>query len=423
MAIYHFSLKSISRAAGRSSVAAAAYRSASLMKDDRTGQVYDYRRKQGLLHADLIVEGERVPIDRESFWNQVEQAENRKDAKVAREIVLALPHELDWPDQKMLALDYAKQLSVRTGWGIDIAMHAPGREGDQRNVHVHLLCTTRVTHFDADSQLLLGLKTREWDVCTRSAELLKQEREHWATLVNERLVGLDASVDERSFDAQGLALLPTIHVGVTTATTLERQGVNTERGNLNRKRQQVNAQIMESQALGQKIHEEQVLASLAQLTDAAELEQAVNRLYPKSVQSYLNQDDHYQQTLKQHHGLNRDVLNLKTRVAQMSNDLQAAEKTLQRFREAHPVKTMLQDWGFLKSKVLVQSNLTELKQAHQDHEKALSSKLNALATNQAKLNWLLQKKARETKPERESQQRLYERALKLKQEKILGLGE
>ena len=422
MAIYHFALKSISRAAGRSSVAASAYRSASLMKDDRTGEVYDYRRKQGLLHADLVVDGERVAIEREAFWNQVEQAENRKDAKVAREIVLALPHELDWPAQKVLALDYAKQLSERTGWGIDIAMHAPGREGDQRNVHVHLLCTTRVTYMDADNQLMLGLKTRDWDVSTRSADLLKQEREHWANLVNEKLLSLDISVDERSFEDQGLSLLPTIHLGVT-AMALERQGMSTERGNVNRERQQVNEQIKESQALGQLIQEEQVLASLMQLTDAGELEQAVNRLYPKSVQSYLNQDNHYQQILKQHHALNRDVLNLKARVVQLSNDLQSTEKMVQRFREAHPVKAKLHDLGILKAKVLVQPKLAELKQVHQDHEKALTSKVKALATNQAKLDWLFHKKARETKPERESQKRLYERALRLKQEKTLGIGE
>src|SRR4051812_29913947 len=98
MAIYHYSLKTISRSTGRSSVAAAAYRSGEKLVDERTGTIYDYTRRDGVLHAEVFLPDGQT-VEREALWNLAETAEKRKDAKVAREIVVALPHELSQSDQ------------------------------------------------------------------------------------------------------------------------------------------------------------------------------------------------------------------------------------------------------------------------------------------------------------------------------------
>lgn len=251
MAIFHYSVKAINRSSGRSSVAAAAYRSGENLRDERTGQVYDYERREGVLHTEVFLpDGEK--LGREELWNLVEGAEKRKDAKVAREIVVALPHELSQLDQLILIRGYAQDLSRRTGWAVDLALHAPGRAGDQRNTHAHLLCSTRVVEQDEAGQYRMGAKTRAWDVVATGKELVKAEREAWERQVNDMLAIAQQPerVDCRSYAKQGIEQVPQVHLGVS-ASQMERKGIETERGNRNREAKTLNenlAQLSEVRA-------------------------------------------------------------------------------------------------------------------------------------------------------------------------------
>lgn len=246
MAIYHYSVKTINRSTGRSSVAAAAYRSGEKLVDERTGNVYDYTRRDGVLHYEVFLPDGQT-VGRQELWNLAEAAEKRKDAKVAREIVVALPHELSFLDQVIVVREYAQGLSRRTGWAVDVAVHAPGREGDQRNTHAHLLCTTRKMERDDSGQLQMGAKTRDWDVIATGKELVKAERQEWERQVN-RILEIEQSqarVDCRSYEAQGKTeQIPQIHLGVS-ASQMERKGVETERGNRNRDAAEHNRSVVD----------------------------------------------------------------------------------------------------------------------------------------------------------------------------------
>jgi ATP-dependent exoDNAse (exonuclease V) alpha subunit len=220
MAIYYLRCKAISRGAGRSATGAAAYRSAERIRDLRTGEVHNHRRKQGVRHCEIVLP-ENAPLwanNREQLWNAAEAAEKRKDSQVAREFELALPSELSAEQQKELALDFARELVARHGCAVDVAIHDPTPHGDQRNHHAHLLCSTRRLTSEGFTE-----KTRELDD-PRSGEILRW-RERWATLQNQRLqeYGHAVRVDHRSLEDQGIDREPTRHRGLAI-TALERRG-------------------------------------------------------------------------------------------------------------------------------------------------------------------------------------------------------
>lgn len=184
MAIYHLSAKAISRSTGRSATAAAAYRSGTEIADQRTGEMHDYSRKSGVLHTEIIAPANAPEwaTDRGRLWNTAEQAERRKDAKVAREIVVALPTELNRDAHVALARELARTLTDRYGVAVDVAIHAPSRGGDDRNHHAHLLMTTRRMGPDG-----LTDKTRVLDVSTTAAPEMTAIRAAWAGLCNQAL--------------------------------------------------------------------------------------------------------------------------------------------------------------------------------------------------------------------------------------------
>ena len=138
MAVYHFSAKTVSRSAGRSSTAAAAYRAAERIVDERTGEIHDYTRKGGVVDSQVILPGGGT-MARAELWNSVEAKHKRSDATVAREFVVALPAELEGDQRQDLARSYARELADRYGVAVDINVHAPGKDGDQRNHHAHIL--------------------------------------------------------------------------------------------------------------------------------------------------------------------------------------------------------------------------------------------------------------------------------------------
>lgn len=244
MAIFHCQAKAISRGAGRSATAAAAYRAGEIIEDFRTGEVHDYSRKQGVCYTEILTSsGEE--ISRSELWNIAEAAEKRKDAKVAREWEIALPAELTELQQRELALSFARALVERYGIAADVCIHAPGKEGDHRNHHAHILTTTRTFTNGA-----LGAKTRVLDSPRTSGKEVEAMRQAWASLANEALerAGHSERIDPRSLAAQGIARMPSVHLG-PIATAMERRGIQTERGDLNRHQEEQSQEVRELVAL------------------------------------------------------------------------------------------------------------------------------------------------------------------------------
>ncbi len=220
MAIYHLSVKSVSRATGRSAPAAAAYRTATRIENQCDGLVHDYTRRGGVDAAFLVVpEGAAWAEDRASLWNAAEASEKRKDAKVAREYELALPHELGREERHQLAGEFAREVVARFGVAADVAVHEPHRESDERNWHAHVLTTTRVVSAGG-----LGAKTRELDVMQTSGPAIEALRELWGHQVNRALARAQAfeRVDHQSFARRGEDLVAEQHMG-PAATAMERR--------------------------------------------------------------------------------------------------------------------------------------------------------------------------------------------------------
>lgn len=212
MAIYHLSVKVISRSSGRSATAAAAYRAGVLIADSRDGLVHDYRRKAGIVRSFLVApETARWAYDRAVLWNAAENAERRSNATVAREYQVALPAELTADARRELAGRFARHLVSRYKIAADVAIHAPNPEGDQRNDHAHILTTTRVV--EADGRL--GVKTRILDSATTGSGEIRELRANWATMANEALLaaGRSERIDHRSRVDAGLPGLGTKHMG------------------------------------------------------------------------------------------------------------------------------------------------------------------------------------------------------------------
>ena len=227
MAIYHLSVKTVSRSDGRSATAAAAYRAGAQIVDERTGEVHDYRRKKGIVSATLFVP-EDAPgwaSERAELWNKAEESEKRKNSTVAREFEVALPEELTTAQRQELAHALAVELVKHHGCAVDVAVHEPGKEGDTRNHHAHILCTTRRLGPSG-----FGDKTRELDDRATGAAEVARWRERWAELANAALAkaGHEARIDHRTLKAQGIDREPTEHLG-PSATAIERRGQTSQK--------------------------------------------------------------------------------------------------------------------------------------------------------------------------------------------------
>lgn len=238
MAIFHMSVKVIQRSKGSSAVAAAAYRAAEKIIDDRTGLVHDYRRKTKPVGTPLIITPDGSKISRAELWNMAEQSEKRKDATTAREYELALPCELTTEQRESLAKEFCHYLAQKNGCAVDMALHAP--QGDERNFHAHILTTTRIfengtlgkkcdIELSDHDRKAKGLDGRKKDLLT--------VREAWANCVNRALerAGHEIRVDHRTLAEQGIDRAPTKHLG-TAATAIERKGRHSDRAAEQRER-------------------------------------------------------------------------------------------------------------------------------------------------------------------------------------------
>ena len=308
MAIYHMESKIVSRGMGRSVVAASAYMSCSRMYNDYDGIQHDYTKKQGLVWQQVFLPAQAPQEwhDRERLWNAVEAAEKTKDSRLAREIIVALPVELEPDEQIALTSAYISQQFAADGMCADVAIH----DTDGHNPHAHILLTMRPLNEDGtwqyktekeylcmkdgeergftaaefkDAQLegwekqylcRVGRKrvymtlsaaaehgyaradkhpkssrhgrqnpiTARWN----SEDQLISWREAWADMVNRAIeqVGIRERIDHRSHAARGFDEQPTIHEGVE-AMHLEEKGFVSERRALNRQIRADNALLRE----------------------------------------------------------------------------------------------------------------------------------------------------------------------------------
>ena len=234
MAIYHLSVKPISRAGGRSATAASAYRSAGRIEDHTSGEVFDYTRKGGVEHTEIVLSSEVAkrdinwPRDRQTLWNAAESSEKRKDARVAREYEVALPAELNKAQRLELTRTFAQEIANKYGNAVDFAIHQPHREGDTRNHHAHILTTTRkieATGLGAKTDIELADTDRAKKGLGPAKKELTEIRERWATLSNEHLerAGHKERIDHRTLEARGIDREPTVHLG-PAVSGLERRG-------------------------------------------------------------------------------------------------------------------------------------------------------------------------------------------------------
>ncbi len=241
----HATAKQVGRSSGRSSVAAAAYRSATLMVDERTGLVHDYTKKSGVEYSRVYTpyNAPEDLRDRANLWNAVEQKENRRNSTTAHELEIAFPHEFNALQRREAGDAISRELMNRYNCAVDIAYHQPNREGDQRNFHAHILFTTR--GFDEGSKdgwsknkfrdLAADKITIDGENTTRGKEEVKSLRAFTAQEMNRiaERDNLGVKTEHLSFEARGIDKEPTKKMG-WLATKLERQGEKTERGDLNR---------------------------------------------------------------------------------------------------------------------------------------------------------------------------------------------
>jgi len=212
MAIYHFSAKVISRAKGSSAVAAAAYRSASRLHDERLDRAHDFSAKAGVVHSEVLLPGgapERWR-DRETLWNEVEAREVRKDAQLAREVEFALPRELSQLDGVELARSFVQREFVGNGMVADLNVHWDvGAEGEAKP-HAHVMLALRSAGPEG-----FGGKVRDWN----ATDQLVAWREAWADHANRTLaeLGIDAHIDPRALKDQGIDLEPQNKIGASGA--------------------------------------------------------------------------------------------------------------------------------------------------------------------------------------------------------------
>lgn len=213
----------ISRSAGRTATGAAAYRAGERLRDERTGELYNYSRRRDVLYKEIVLpsgvagSAPAWSLDRGQLWNEAERAETRRNARVAREFLLSIPHELT-PDQRIaLTGALSREIAERYGVVVDSALHAPRAGGDPRNFHAHLLATTReitAAGLGGKTGLDLGIHQRHERGLVNSIEEFRALRARTAELVNEALQAahLLVRVDHRTLAAQGISRDPQAHL-------------------------------------------------------------------------------------------------------------------------------------------------------------------------------------------------------------------
>jgi len=266
-AIYHCNIQIIGRTRGRSAVAAAAYRSGERLTNNWYGLTHDYTKKGGVIHTEIMLPS-HAPVefaDRSALWNAVEAIEKSSKAQLAREINIALPLELPREQQIELVREYCRTNFVSAGMCADFAVH----DTSCGNPHAHIMLTMRPLRRDGtwdDKQRKLyrldenghkiydsvkrqydcaSVPTTDWNEHTKAEEW----RSSWAALTNKYLErnSIQVRIDNRSYKRQGIEQIPTIHLG-SAAAQMERRGIRTQKGDINRQTAADNKMLKEIQA-------------------------------------------------------------------------------------------------------------------------------------------------------------------------------
>lgn len=315
MAIYHMSIKNISRGKGKTAIAAAAYRAGTILTDNETGITHNYAKKSEVIYTEIILP-EHAPAEyatREILWNEVQKIETQDRARLAREWEVALPNELDLDQSKTLVQDFAKSLAAE-GMCIDVAIH--WKDG---NHHAHILGTTRPIDkdgkwepkerkgykLDAEGNKIpvIDTKTGKQKIGARGRKMWQREtvqannwnkrekieewRKRWADCCNKYLAR-EKQLDHRSYERQGLMQLPTVHEGYA-ARLMEQRGSASDRCRLNRDIRLYNYITLLHQKLKQELKLLKQEMAKKKEPDFRELRMDGCRLAEKLLHKYGNQ--------------------------------------------------------------------------------------------------------------------------------------
>lgn len=277
MAIFHLSAhERVSRSAGQSSVASAAYVMRAQLTDERTGQVYDFRHLDapqwiGMFSPKDAPDWTRDAANAERFWNALELFEKRKDAQIALPLDIALPHEMTQQQNIWLAQDYIREHFTRQGYVVLAAIHPP--DHDERNIHLHLLVSLR----KIDAHGFARTKTEQQDNYRNRDTYIENLREKWEHLANRHLErhGIDARIDRRTLQEQGIERTAQKHRGPTKSAVVFLEQDRQARAAAEAEIKQLQAQIIDLDAkraeretrAGQGKHSEIAAQKAAQMDD------------------------------------------------------------------------------------------------------------------------------------------------------------
>lgn len=345
---YSASMSAVQRSKGGSSTAAAAYRAGDKIVDQATGEVHDYTKKSGVLNTHLMMPGGQS-VDRGEFWSGVELHHKRGDAVTARELRVALPHELGEPGRDLLrnalAEAIGRYLVEKYGVAADVCVHAPDPGGDDRNVHVHILMSACSVAPDGT----LGKKVVELDPIHCQRHKITNAADHlrplWAQMYNNALadIGVDRRVDHRSHAARGLDTLPGIHLG-SAASDMERKAKAaaeaegreyqpvTDRGRINHEIQQRNAEIISITSRIDVVERELREAQLRKALFAQSAGQLQQRLQGcRDLGAYLQQDPRHGALLRRYNEAQRSAGYSAEYMGMCRDDLA-------KYEAAHPIR-------------------------------------------------------------------------------------
>lgn len=283
-------MKPVARSGGRSAIAAIAYRTGTKLLNERDGLLHDFTAKRGVEHKEIVLpDGVNAAwaFDRSLLWNRVEQSEKRRDARLAREFEIGLPHELSREQRIALTREFARYLANRYGTAVDFAIHTPSRGSDTRNTHAHLLMTTRTVKPEGLGEKTLIERENKWLVSQdqpTSHIQLRNIRQAWERHVNRQLARarLDVRIDHRSHLERGIEIEPTQHMGVH-AFQMDRRGLAVSRARLDEMAARRNAELIRSKP-------EQILSVITgekSVFDRHDVARALHR-YITDPQSFQN---------------------------------------------------------------------------------------------------------------------------------------
>jgi len=346
MAIYHFSVQVISRGKGQSAVASASYRSGEKLRDEQTEQTKYYKRE--VQPENHILAPSHAPSwvqNREFLWNEVERSETRKNSRLAREINIALPRELSNEQQTELIKGYVQEQFVDKGMIADIAIH----RDDKENPHAHVMLTTREISEDG-----FTTKNRDWN----NKELLEQWREQWSEHANKALEkeNIQERITHQSHADRGLEILPTVHLG-HVASDMEKKGIETDRGNINRKVEQHNAIVYDLQKYREEKQKRQALIKEQEQKKAVAFTTGEQKVLDY-IQTHITKEEPTLENIskikefneKWHNQNNSEYYQLQNKQKNMDNLFQA-NATLSNFEKQISEKEQaLENTGFFQRK-------------------------------------------------------------------------